>query len=98
MNGDAIQAGLSDTSNGAITLEQSGARPTQLWLDDDRIRAKWGGDANSYRYSASAGPSAPDPGFFGSEAADMVLSSAKVYSVTGGAVLEVAEYLKQSVL
>ena len=93
MNGDAIQAGLSDTSNGAISLEQSGARPTQLWLDDDRIRAKWGGDANSYRYSASAGPSAPDPGFFGSEAADMVLSSAKgVQRDWCGAVLEVAEY------
>ena len=93
VNGDAIQAGLSDTSNGAISLEQSGARPTQLWLDDDRIRAKWGGDANSYRYSASAGPSAPDPGFFGSEAADMVLSSAKgVQRDWCGAVLEVAEY------
>ena len=95
VNGDAIAAGVSDTKIGAVSLEESDARATQLWLDDDRIRAKWGGDRDmglAIGRKASKGPSAPDPGFCGIESDDMVLSSKSgLQRDWCAAVLDVAE-------
>ena len=96
MNSTAITSGVANSNVAAVSLEQTGAKSSQLWLDDDHICARWGGASESQSSTSTRrphlGPSAPDPGFYASEAADMVLSSMNgLQRDWCGAVLQIAE-------